>query len=175
MDDSHIAEANHATVSPETPTFQGLGGTECERFVLSVRRYALSQRKLRDYGWIADFASCCFTGMVLRWHAKLPLDVRGDWVLLEQALFENWPNLPSAVESAVDPPTARPDSRRLSSLTISPTAYHFETPGYPTFLAANIFQVSNFTQRKAMVFDCSGDHDSLPLLIGVSPTMNSVL
>lgn len=40
--------------------------------------------------WLAQFASTCFRGNALRWHANLEVEVQQDWTLLERALLEKY-------------------------------------------------------------------------------------
>ncbi|KAG9000985.1 hypothetical protein FRB94_005061 [Tulasnella sp. JGI-2019a] len=58
--------------------------------------------------------------------------------LLEQALFENWPTLTTAVESPVDLPSVKLDTQPSNEPIISPTTYQLEVPGCSTFLTAYI-------------------------------------
>ncbi|KAG8896618.1 hypothetical protein FRB99_008797, partial [Tulasnella sp. 403] len=71
-------------------SFGGNSGKECEDFIQNVRRYAFSQGKLKDKEWVALFASTCFSGKALRWHAELDDVTKESWDLLEAALLEEW-------------------------------------------------------------------------------------
>lgn len=42
--------------------------------------------------WMADFASLCFADEALRWFAELDPSVAGDWIRLQRALLEKYPD-----------------------------------------------------------------------------------
>lgn len=50
---------------PENLVFSGGSGTDCERFLVAVRRHALMNGKQRDYEWIVDLVACCLVGDAL--------------------------------------------------------------------------------------------------------------
>lgn len=76
------------------PLFQGISGEEAEYFVHMVTERALDEGKYDDARWTAAFASACLVGDALRWWASLPLNVRKDWDLLQQAILLRFPSIP---------------------------------------------------------------------------------
>ncbi|KAG8950673.1 hypothetical protein FRC04_007298 [Tulasnella sp. 424] len=82
--------------------FTGSDGAEAERFINRLRRIARAEGKLRDKEWMLDLALTCLEGDALRWHSRLPREVRNDWDALEDALLEKYP--PSS-------PTGEPNRR----------------------------------------------------------------
>ncbi|KAG8906405.1 hypothetical protein FRC01_008035, partial [Tulasnella sp. 417] len=79
-----------AMISRFRPLFHGKSGAEAEEFVGQIRQRALDVGKLNDQYWTAEFASGCFSGRALRWYMSLDSGVRGDWVLLQQAIFAQY-------------------------------------------------------------------------------------
>lgn len=71
--------------------FSGSNGAEAERFINLLRRRARAEGKLRDKEWILDLAVSSLEGEALRWHSRLPRQVRNDWDALEDALLEQYP------------------------------------------------------------------------------------
>ncbi|KAG8982665.1 hypothetical protein FRB93_007935 [Tulasnella sp. JGI-2019a] len=85
---------------PDHTPFSGGTGAECDRFLRSVRKYALDQGKIRDTAWMADYASCCLAGEALIWHLGLPSEVTECWVKLQLAFKARW----NALEPRDDAP-----------------------------------------------------------------------
>ncbi|KAG9028487.1 hypothetical protein FS837_003861, partial [Tulasnella sp. UAMH 9824] len=77
--------------APHVERFNGTGWEECQEFVAAIRARALWEDKQRDSEWMADFAAPLFWRTALSWHGQLPPDVRQDWLKLEIALFDRWP------------------------------------------------------------------------------------
>ncbi|KAG8918472.1 hypothetical protein FRC01_001838 [Tulasnella sp. 417] len=73
--------------------FRGGGWDECSAFIQRIRAAAWKEGKLRDPGWIADFASLHLAGQALAWYFRLPPDIQEDWTKLQAALTEKWPFL----------------------------------------------------------------------------------
>lgn len=73
------------------PTFKGINGEECERFILSLRRRAFEQRKGGDNEWITQFVASCVADDALRWHADLAPEIQNDWGLLQKAMLSRYP------------------------------------------------------------------------------------
>lgn len=87
--------------------FKGGSWDECCAFIQRIRAAAWKEGKLRDPGWMADFASLHFWGDALAWYCLLPPDIQEDWPKLQTALAERWsqsggdnrsgpPNVPAA-------------------------------------------------------------------------------
>ncbi|KAG8943833.1 hypothetical protein FRC04_002456 [Tulasnella sp. 424] len=74
----------------ELPQFRGTDAKECEEFIAAVVKHAYNQGKLRDDGWIADFAASCFVHDALRWWSWLDEEIQGSWKLLRQAMFSRY-------------------------------------------------------------------------------------
>lgn len=100
------------------------GAEPVSDFIRKIKRHAFESEKQRDMEWMADFASLCFADEALRWFAELDPSVAGDWIRLQRALLEKYPdkkaetpvtNIPD-YPPAAPPPTAQ-DSRRLSVQT----------------------------------------------------------
>ncbi|KAG9023300.1 hypothetical protein FRB95_013271 [Tulasnella sp. JGI-2019a] len=70
--------------------FTGTSGVECEHFIQAIRRKAFSEGKYKDDEWIANFVACCVTGAALRWHVRLPAEVRDSWDRLQHALLDEY-------------------------------------------------------------------------------------
>ncbi|KAG8989037.1 hypothetical protein FRB90_002438 [Tulasnella sp. 427] len=94
----------------EELVFRGIDATECEGFIRSIRRVALSKERQHDNAWIALYASSCFAGGALRWYEKLDDDVQEDWKQLRVAMLEKWPEDDQEDEVTVDivPPSYFP-------------------------------------------------------------------
>ncbi|KAG8921286.1 hypothetical protein FRC01_000324 [Tulasnella sp. 417] len=60
---------------------------------------------------MADTASMFFADEALRWHSKLPLDVRQDWFKLEEALVEKWYSPPDGQDNEPHIVPAAPAAR----------------------------------------------------------------
>ncbi|KAG8894769.1 hypothetical protein FRB99_001004, partial [Tulasnella sp. 403] len=71
--------------------FRGIDGVECDSFVRHVRRKAVNEGKLQDSGWMANYAAGAFAGDALRWYDTLDKETKGNWDLLQTALFEKYP------------------------------------------------------------------------------------
>lgn len=83
------------------PVFRGIDGDECERFVAQVRQRALDEGKAEDNKWIIQTVTASFVGAALRWHATLDAEVRDDWILLQRAMFLQYPAPEMREESVV--------------------------------------------------------------------------
>lgn len=70
--------------------FKGIGWEECNHFIRAIRAVAWKEGKLRDLAWTADFASLHFSHKALKWHCRLPQDVRENWAKLQVALLDRW-------------------------------------------------------------------------------------
>ncbi|KAG9044240.1 hypothetical protein FS837_008575 [Tulasnella sp. UAMH 9824] len=120
-----------AMLSRYRPLFFGGSGEEAEVFIHMVRERALDEGKQSDNDWIVGFASACFVGEALRWHASLEPSVQTDWISLQQALLlqyprneqENLPNLiPTPAAAAAAPSLAiEPGSPSLATEPGSPS------------------------------------------------------
>ncbi|KAG9007694.1 hypothetical protein FRB90_009266 [Tulasnella sp. 427] len=75
----------------QVPKFRGNDFAECEAFIPAIRKVGFKTDRLRNAGWMADFASLHFVGGALKWHSQLPKDVQEDWNKLVQALLNRWP------------------------------------------------------------------------------------
>ncbi|KAG8894843.1 hypothetical protein FRB99_000952, partial [Tulasnella sp. 403] len=71
--------------------FRGIGGVECDSFVRHVRRKAVNEGKLQDPAWMANYAAGAFAGDALRWYDTLDKETKGNWDLLQTALFLKYP------------------------------------------------------------------------------------
>lgn len=67
--------------------FKGIDSDEAESFVSGIRQKALTEGKEEDDRWIANYASACFTGAALRWHATLDQEIQRDWYRLQKAIL----------------------------------------------------------------------------------------
>ncbi|KAG8988909.1 hypothetical protein FRB94_000334 [Tulasnella sp. JGI-2019a] len=86
-----LLDVDHPTPSfPEPAPFTGGTLADCQKFILSVRKYARAVGRLRDPAWIADYVSCCLDGEAQIWHIRLPAEVKEDWVKLQIALVEHY-------------------------------------------------------------------------------------
>lgn len=81
----------NAMLSRYRHLFRGRDGEEAEQFVRMVRERALDEGKLKDNDWLVTFASTCFVGDALRWHASLEPSVQTDWIKLQKALLAQYP------------------------------------------------------------------------------------
>lgn len=73
---------------PDELIFRGTNTKECEDFIRSVRRVALSRGKEEDDRWIAHYATSAFAGVALRWFEALDEEVQRDWRKLRRAMLE---------------------------------------------------------------------------------------
>ncbi|KAG8894558.1 hypothetical protein FRC00_008764, partial [Tulasnella sp. 408] len=80
------------TKSPLVEIFKGTGWEDCDAFIRNIRAAAWKESKLNDDLWVANYASLHLAGKALRWHSRLPPDVRRDWSKLEVALLDQWPS-----------------------------------------------------------------------------------
>lgn len=99
MEDDHI-------------TFEGLDGTECERFIQQIRKKAWGANRSKDNNWIIEFVSTCMMGPALRWYIQLDPDVAEDWGRLQRAMIERWPAKEAgeiAASSSIPTPAAAPE------------------------------------------------------------------
>ncbi|KAG8894122.1 hypothetical protein FRB99_001496, partial [Tulasnella sp. 403] len=71
--------------------FRGIDDIECDAFVNHVRRRAIEEGKLKDPVWMADYAAEVFGGDALRWYDTLDEETKGNWNLLQTALFRKYP------------------------------------------------------------------------------------
>lgn len=72
-------------------TFEGIDGTECERFIHSLRRRIFEEGRSDDNDWITQFVSTCVVGDALRWHSELSPEIQNDWSLLQKAMLTRYP------------------------------------------------------------------------------------
>ncbi len=72
------------------PEFRGDSAAECESFIKAIRTKAREEGKSRDSAWIAELAYPLFIGKALKWHARQPEDVQGNWRELEMAMIDHW-------------------------------------------------------------------------------------
>ncbi|KAG8872326.1 hypothetical protein FRB98_009680, partial [Tulasnella sp. 332] len=120
---------SHATPIPEPSPFTGGTLADYHKFIISIRKYARVQGRLRDNDWIADYVACCLDGEALSWHLQLTSEVAEDWLKLQRALVEHYSS-----HDTTETPTphlgARPLTRlpELRSRTTSPEAPPL--PGY---------------------------------------------
>ncbi|KAG8988908.1 hypothetical protein FRB94_000333 [Tulasnella sp. JGI-2019a] len=75
---------------PEPAPFTGGTLADCQKFILSIRKYARALRRLRDPAWIVDYVSCCLDGEAQLWHIRLSSEVTEGWVELQIALVEHY-------------------------------------------------------------------------------------
>lgn len=75
--------------------FRGQDGTECERFIMAIKKEALAQGKLRDDDWIVGLVETHMEGTALRWFETLDDATQYNWKLLKQALLARYPAEPS--------------------------------------------------------------------------------
>ena len=78
-----------------------MGGISCENFVRAVRKHAFSERKARDYEYMADYAMTCLADEALHWSETLSGDIQSDWFRLRQALLAEYgsTNRPAPISS----------------------------------------------------------------------------
>lgn len=116
--------ASSAT-TPNVELFLGTGWEECDTFVRNIRAAAWKEDKLDDDRWIANYASLHLAGKALRWHSRLPPDVRRDWSKLEVALLDQWPSPDNTDDEnsiqvpIVPTPAAAPANSNSNSNTMS--------------------------------------------------------
>lgn len=85
---------------PDDLCFQGIDGSECEAFVLNVKKQARAEGKLRDNDWIVDLVSCSMAGKALRWYEDLDPGVQEDWNLFRKAMLKEWPGTAHQAKAA---------------------------------------------------------------------------
>lgn len=71
--------------------FRGTDTEEAESFIQAIRQLAYDENSDGDNAWMARYATTCFRGRAMRWHARLEASVRSDWDLLVQAILDEWP------------------------------------------------------------------------------------
>ncbi|KAG8898181.1 hypothetical protein FRB99_007625 [Tulasnella sp. 403] len=92
--------------------FRGIDGIRCDLFVQYVRRKAIEYGKSKDPIWMADYASEVIAGDALRWYNTLDKETKGNWDLLQTALFQKYPTsdvrrpLPDDITEQGTSPTA---------------------------------------------------------------------
>lgn len=129
------------------PLFRGASGEEAEYFVHMVTERALDEGKYDDARWTAAFASACLVGDALRWSASLPLNVRKDWDLLQQAILLRYPTIPKRLiptpAAAAPPPVPAWKSivrgRIIVAVDGDPTCYYISkqfSPGSFTVITS---------------------------------------
>lgn len=95
LSDEHHSPARYLTISMDEPAqtlvFRGADADEAETFIQAIRQLAYREDKDDDNVWMARFATTCFRGRAMRWHAKLDVAVRRDWDLLVPAILDEWP------------------------------------------------------------------------------------
>lgn len=96
---------------PEESIFRGANAQECEDFIRSVRKAALSSGKEGDNTWIAHYAASCFAGAALRWLEGLDEEFQYDWKKLRKAMLQRW--LDEKTEDSVE---------RSSAIALVPTS-----------------------------------------------------
>jgi len=109
-----------ADTVPEDLVFRGGGGTECERFLIAIHRWAFEREKDEDDRWLARFAATRLEGDAYRVYVKLDNDVRRSWDLLRQALLERYPasepTIPVPAAAVSDMASIIPDGEAVTGI-----------------------------------------------------------
>lgn len=71
--------------------FHGRNSEEAEKFVHMVFRRARESERQQDNNWIIRYVPTCLAGDALRWYSSLDPEVQGNWRLLQQAIWIQWP------------------------------------------------------------------------------------
>ncbi|KIO31366.1 hypothetical protein M407DRAFT_19739 [Tulasnella calospora MUT 4182] len=82
--------------------FDGTERSDCEAFIIAIRKLAFVQMRDADTWWMLNYATSRLKGKALRWHADLDATTRKEWDLFVRALFEAYPR-PSGIKPS-DPP-----------------------------------------------------------------------
>ncbi|KAG8938000.1 hypothetical protein FRC00_003874, partial [Tulasnella sp. 408] len=84
--------------------FDGTEGSDCESFIIAIRKLAFVQMRDADTWWMLNYATSRLRGKALRWHAELDATTRKEWDLFVRALFEAYPPPNGGKPKPSDPP-----------------------------------------------------------------------
>lgn len=108
-------------VTSDTSLFEGRDADECERFIRNITSEMLSQGRIADDAYIAQYAASRMSREALRWYLDQDVETKTSWIRLSTAMMRHYDQTDRLV--TLNPlPTAETDGNPRSAKIPTPAA-----------------------------------------------------